>query len=57
MTFNRFIIQANNLNKVKYSMATILYQDKVVTLYDGLIVLHKYYFPLATSKTIILSDI
>jgi hypothetical protein len=38
-------------------MAEILYQDNQVTVYKDLIVINKYYFPLATSKTILFSDI
>lgn len=38
-------------------MSEILYTDKQVTVYKELIVINKYYFPLATSKTILFSDI
>lgn len=38
-------------------MTEILYQDNQVTVYKELIVINKYYFPLATSKTIFFSDI
>ena len=38
-------------------MAEVLYFDNQVTLYRDLIVINKYYFPLATSKTIMFSDI
>lgn len=38
-------------------MAGILYQDKHVTVYSELLVINKYYFPLATSKTIMFADI
>jgi hypothetical protein len=37
-------------------MTEILYQDKQVTVYKELIVINKYYFPLATSKTILFAD-
>ena len=38
-------------------MSVILYQDSQVTIYPELLVIKKYYFPLATSKTILISDI
>lgn len=38
-------------------MSEVLYFDKVVTIYRDLIVINKYYFPLATSKTILVKDI
>lgn len=38
-------------------MSVILYQDTQVTIYKELIIIRKYYFPLATSKTIMVSDI
>ena len=38
-------------------MSEILYQDSQITLYKELIVIKKYYFPLATSKTILAQDI
>lgn len=38
-------------------MSVILYQDNQVTIYKELIVIRKYYFPLATSKTIMIEDI
>lgn len=38
-------------------MSEILYHDPQVTVYKELIVINKYYFPLATSKTIMFSDI
>jgi len=38
------------------NMTQILYQDKQVTVYKELLVINKYYFPLATSKTILFSD-
>jgi hypothetical protein len=38
-------------------MAEVLYSDKTLTIYKELIVINKYYFPLATSKTILLKDI
>lgn len=38
-------------------MAEILYKDKQVTVYKELMVINKYYFPLATSKTILFKDI
>ncbi len=38
-------------------MTTILYQDGQVTIYKELIVIRKYYFPLASSKSILISDI
>jgi len=36
-------------------MADILYQDKQVTVCKDLIIINKYYFPLATSRTIFFS--
>lgn len=38
-------------------MTEILYHDNQVTIYKELMVIKKYYFPLATSKTIMFSDI
>jgi len=38
-------------------MSEVLYFDKQVTVYRDLIVINKYFFPLATSKTIMFSDI
>jgi len=38
-------------------MSEILYADKQITLHKDLIVINKYYFPLATSKTIFFSEI
>jgi len=38
-------------------MSEILYHDSQVTVYKELIVISKYYFPLATSKTILFSEI
>ena len=38
-------------------MTEILYQDKQVTIYKELMVINRYYFPLATSKTIMFGDI
>ena len=38
-------------------MSEVLYFDKQVTIYRDLIVINKYYFPLATSKTILIKDI
>lgn len=38
-------------------MAEILYHDPQVTVHKELIVINKYYFPLATSKTIHFSEI
>lgn len=38
-------------------MAEVLYFDKHVTVYKDLIVINRYFFPLATSKTILVSDI
>lgn len=38
-------------------MAEVLYFDKQVTVYKDLILINKYFFPLATSKTIMFSDI
>lgn len=38
-------------------MSVILYQDNQVTIYKELIFIRKYYFPLGTSKTILISDI
>ncbi len=35
----------------------ILYQDKLIILYDDSIILLKYYFPSLTSKTILFRDI
>jgi hypothetical protein len=34
---------------------SVLYQDKTVTLTNDYILIPKYYFPLATSKTILYS--
>ncbi len=38
-------------------MSSIQYQDKQVVLYKELMLINKYYFPLATSKTIMFSDV
>ena len=38
-------------------MSVILYQDGHVTIYKELIIIRKYYFPLATSKTIMIGDV
>ena len=38
-------------------MTAILYQDPQVTIYQELIVINKYYFPLATSRNILPSEI
>ena len=38
-------------------MTMVQYFDSQVTVYQDLIVINKYYFPLATSKTILFSDI
>lgn len=38
-------------------MSEILYHDNQVTIYKELLIIKKYYFPLATSKTIMISDI
>ena len=38
-------------------MDEILYQDDGVTLTNTYITLNKYYFPLATSKSIMFTDI
>jgi hypothetical protein len=38
-------------------MTEVLYFDKQITLYRDLIVINKYYFPLATSRTIMFSEI
>ena len=38
-------------------MSEILYHDAQVTIYRELILINKYYFPLATSKTIMFSEI
>ena len=35
----------------------ILYQDNLITITDICIIVNKYYFPLATSKTILFSEI
>ena len=35
----------------------ILYKDKHVTIYRGHIIIHCYYFPIATSKIILFEDI
>ena len=37
-------------------MTEILYQDRQVIIYKELIVINRYYFPLATSKTILFAD-
>ena len=37
-------------------MTELLYEDKQVKIYKELIVISKYYFPLATSKTILFSE-
>lgn len=37
--------------------ANILYKDNQVTIYDEAMVINKYYFPLATSKTVLFKDI
>jgi hypothetical protein len=36
-------------------MTQILYQDSQITVYKELIQINKYFFPLATSKTILFS--
>jgi len=36
-------------------MTEILYQDRQVIIYKELMVINRYYFPLATSKTILFS--
>lgn len=38
-------------------MSEILYQDAQVTVYKECIVVNRYYFPLATSKTIMFADL
>lgn len=38
-------------------MTKVLYEDKQITLYQEMIVINKYYFPLATSKTILIDEI
>ena len=38
-------------------MSEVLYFDKQVLVYKDLILINKYFFPLATSKTIMFSDI
>ena len=38
-------------------MTELLYQDKIVSIYRDLIVINKYYFPFATSKTVLVKDI
>ena len=38
-------------------MSEVLYFDNQVTIYKDLIVIEKYYFPLATSRTILIEDI
>jgi len=38
-------------------MTDFLYRDKRVTIYPSLLVINKYYFPLATSKTIMFDQI
>ena len=38
-------------------MSEVLYFDEQVTIYKDLIVIKKYYFPLATSKTILIQDL
>ena len=38
-------------------MTDILYYDEQVTVYQDLMVIKKYYFPLATSRTIMFSDV
>ena len=35
----------------------ILYQDKYIIITDFCIIINKYYFPLATSKTILFNEI
>lgn len=37
-------------------MTEKLYSDSSVTIYKELIVINKYYFPLATSRTILFSE-
>lgn len=44
------------LNQIQ-KMSEILYHDAQVTIYKELLIIKKYYFPLATSKTIMISDI
>ena len=38
-------------------MSEILYKDAQVTVYKEMMVVNRYYFPLATSKTIMFSDL
>jgi hypothetical protein len=38
-------------------MSEVQYEDEQVTVYRELIVINKYYFPLATSKTIMFDEI
>lgn len=38
-------------------MTEILYTDPQITIYKELILINKYFFPLATSKTILFSEI
>ena len=38
-------------------MTELLYQDSGVSIYRDLIVINKYFFPLATSKTILFTEI
>ncbi len=53
---SRFIIHPLVLIIIQ-KMTEVLYYDSQVTVYKDLIVINKYYFPLATSKTILFSDI
>jgi len=46
---SKFIIQK--------AMSVILYQDSQITIYPELLLIKKYYIPLATSKTILISEI
>lgn len=36
---------------------SVLYEDRQVAIYHDLILIKKYYFPLATSKTILIKEI
>jgi hypothetical protein len=45
------------LYKIFIDMADILYKDKQVTVCKDLLIINKYYFPLATSRTILFSEI
>ena len=41
---------------IKMTQLKVLYEDKFITINEVGIIIRKYYFPLATSKTILFSE-